>query len=117
MPPAGTFTLIGLALLTVQLAAIPESATFCVPACTPENVTLPFVGIDWLLPAALTVTVYPDGGFGPLVVVLTVRLPLGGAAQVTANAVDPPLPAATFTLRGLLPLTVQLDATPVSSTE
>jgi hypothetical protein len=51
-----------------------------------------------------------------LVVVPTVMLPVGGAVQVTAKAVDPPLPATTFTVRGLLPLTAQLDAMPESCT-
>jgi hypothetical protein len=54
-PPAGTFTLIGLSLVTVQFDAIPESPTLCVPAGSRWNVAVPFVGIGWLLPPALTV--------------------------------------------------------------
>ena len=49
MPPAGTFAVCGLAPLTVQFEAIPESATLWVPAGRPKNVTLPFVRIGWLL--------------------------------------------------------------------
>src|SRR5205807_3388506 len=56
--------------------------------------------------------------FDPLVLVLTVRLPVwgGGAAQLTENAVDTVLPACTLTVRDVPPLTVQFAATPESAT-
>src|SRR5947208_14979528 len=56
--------------------------------------------------------------FDPLVLVLTVRLPVcgGGAAQLTENAVDTVLPACTLTVRDVPPLTVQFAATPDSAT-
>src|SRR5207253_8862191 len=79
-------TVCGLAPLTLQLDGIGLKLTECVATLRLLNVTLPVAPTDWLLAPASTVTVYPEGGFGPLVVVLTVRLPLGGAAQVTANA-------------------------------
>jgi hypothetical protein len=39
------------------------------------------------------------------------------AAQLTENVVDVEPPEGTVTVRGLAPLTVQFDATPVSATE
>ena len=49
----------------------------------------------------------------------TVRLPVvgGGAAQLMEKEVDAVPPAGTLTVRGLLPLTEQFDATPESATE
>src|SRR5256885_10042933 len=63
--------------------------------------------------------VWPWGWrFEPVVLVLTVRLPVsgGGAVQLTENVVDAVPPAGTLTVRDVPPLTVQFDATPDSVT-
>src|SRR4029077_2015185 len=112
---AVTETVCGLGPLTVQLDGIGLSPTEWLPTLRLLNVTLLLAPTCWLEPAS-TVTVYPDGGFGPLVAVVTVRHPVEGAAHVTVNAVDPPLPATTFTVRGFAPLTVQFAATPERAT-
>src|SRR5205823_13079764 len=54
----------------------------------------------------------------PLVLVLTVRLPVcgGGAAQLTQNSVEVVPPACTLTVRDVPPLTVQFAATPDNAT-
>src|SRR5438067_2389557 len=53
--------------------------------------------------------------FEPLVLVVTVRLPVG-AVQLTENDVDAVPPAGTLTVRDGPPLTEQLLATPDSTT-
>ena len=82
--------------------------------------TLPFVAIGWLAAPPSTVTVYPSGSrFEPLVLVLTVRLPVcgGGAVQLTAKLAVAVPPEGTVTVCGLAPLTEQFAATPDSATE
>src|SRR5436309_10986103 len=62
-----------------------------------------------------SVTVYVLGRLEPVVAVVTVMLPVS-AVQVTAKAVTAVAPSLTATVRGLGAVTVQLVATPVSST-
>src|SRR2546430_16531339 len=74
--PACTLTVRDVPPLTVQFAATPDSATVWFPAERSVNVTLPLVPIAWLAPPA-TVTVQPSAAtFDPLVLVLTVRVPV-----------------------------------------
>src|SRR2546425_11769369 len=47
VPPAGTLTVCGFGLLTVQFAATPDRATLWLPAGIPANVALPLGGADW----------------------------------------------------------------------
>ena len=58
--------------------------------------------------------------FEPLVPVVTVRSPVvgggGGAVQLTEKVVAATRPAMSETVRGLSPLTEQLEGTPDSST-
>jgi hypothetical protein len=59
---------------------------------------------------------YPsESGDGPLVLVLTLKLPVL-AAQSMVKATDVVSPAVTLTDRGFSPLTVQLSATPPNKT-
>ena len=63
-----------------------------------------------------TVTVYPLASrFEPVVLVVTVRLPVV-AAQLTANDAVTVPPEGTVTVREVPPLTVQLGATPAIAT-
>src|SRR2546425_12666335 len=60
VPPAGTLTVCGFGLLTVQFAATPDRATLWLPAGIPAKVALPLVGADWFdVPSS--VTPYPSG--------------------------------------------------------
>src|SRR2546422_9342650 len=47
VPPAGTLTVCGFGLLTVQFAATPDRATLWLPAGVPAKRALPFVGAGW----------------------------------------------------------------------
>ena len=55
-PPAGTFTLRDVPLLTLQFDAMPLSVTVWLPVARSVNVALPVGSMCWL-PAPLTVTV------------------------------------------------------------
>ncbi len=84
----------------------------------PVNVTVPFVATGWFVFPS-SVTVYPSGStFDPVVLVDTVRSPVGGgvATQLTANDVEAVPPAGTPIVRDVPPLTVQFPATPDSTT-
>src|SRR6266516_4669753 len=87
VPAAGTFTVSGFALVTVQVAGTPPSPTTWSPAATPVIVRLTLVPMD---PAALpsTVSVYPLGRSTPLVAVVIARSPGwggGGPGGLTLN--------------------------------
>src|SRR2546421_12135704 len=74
--------------------------------------------IAWLAPPS-TVNVYPLGsGIPPEVLVVTVRLPVGGGGvgQLTEKDAVAVPPAVTVTVRDVPPLTVQLLAMPDRTT-
>src|SRR5467141_3754823 len=56
VPPEGTETLCGFAVVTVQLLATPATATLCVPAGRLLKVTLALIPTGWLVvPSTVTV--------------------------------------------------------------
>src|SRR6476646_9084673 len=113
--PAETVTVRGFCPCALQLAAKPPRRTVCWPGASASTVTLAFVPIAFGA-APSRRTVYPSGSAGaPVVAVVIVSEPVAGV-QVTLNAPCVVSPAVTLTLRGLLPATVQLAATPLSST-
>ena len=114
VPPEGTVTVCGFALVTVQFTGTPESATIWLLAARFVNVTLPFGGIAWLVVLS-TVTVYAVARLSPVVLVVTVRLP-GGVVQPTLNDAVAVPPDGTVTVCVLPPLTVQFPGTPESAT-
>src|SRR2546429_8899963 len=65
-------------------------------------------------PPPVTVNVYPSRSrFEPVVVVVTVRVPVVAVpVQLTANVVEPVPPAGTLTLRGVAPPTAPVDGKP-----
>src|SRR5439155_26914570 len=101
----------------LQLPGKPESVTAWSPAAIPVAVTLSLAPMVPDCPVS-RVSVYPAGRFDPVVVVLTVRLPVagGGAAQLIAKLACAVSPPDTLTVSGFAPPMVQLGVTPASVT-
>src|SRR5437016_11477661 len=113
---AGTVTARSGAPLTVQFSASPLRVTVWGPAIT-LRVTTPFTGTTadrkQGFPEPSTQTKYPFRLTSvPLVAAVTRMLP--AAAHVTTNGTS--VLAFAVTVRGFSPLTVQLEARPLSST-
>src|SRR2546422_9978016 len=81
VPPAGTLTVCGFGLLTVQFAATPDRATLWLPAGIPADVALPLVRTDWVdVPAGATP--HPSGTMlEPEAAAAAVTLPAAGAPR------------------------------------
>jgi hypothetical protein len=114
VPPAGTVTVWEVPPLTVQLLGTPLRVTVWLAALSPGTVTLLLMPIAWAVPPSMA-NVYPVGGFEPVVLVVTVRLPVV-AEQVTEKAAVAVPPAGTVTVWDVPPLTVQLLGTPLKVT-
>jgi hypothetical protein len=110
-------TVCGFAPLTLQLDGTGLRPTEWFPTLRPLKVTLLFAPTG-RLEAASTVTVYPDGGFGPDVAVVTVRSPVvgGGGVQTTVNEAADGWPAVIIAVCVFPPVTVQVVGTPLSVT-
>src|SRR5829696_2272454 len=116
--PAVTEIVLGLSP-TVQLGATPFSWTEWEPGEMLPTERLPLRLIGWPLPPS-TLRVYPSGSSEvPVVaaVIWMLPVPAGGVTQEIANLIGTDPPVGTVACLGLVPATVQLAATPVSSTE
>src|SRR6266567_3147077 len=116
-PPAGTLTVRGFCPLTTQLVATSPSPTVRLPAGSPVMGRMSFIAIGWGAPS--TMRVEPLGSDpAPPVVVVTVRSPVvgWGVGQLIANAAVWVPPSATVTVFEFPPVTVQFEATSVSTT-
>src|SRR5205814_9925053 len=111
--PAAMVKAWGLGLARLQLPCKPESVTAWSPAAIPVAVTLSLAPMVPDCPVS-RVSVYPAGRFDPVVVVVTVRLPVAGgdAAQLIAKLGCAASPPRTLTGDGLAAPTVTFGPTP-----
>src|SRR3954466_9825539 len=113
---AATVTDRGLVPCALQFPARSASSTWWTPAARLLRMVSALTAIGWLVPAS-TLKLYPfASASGPLVVVMTRRLPTseGGATQPMVYPTLVFSPPAMVTVRALSPWIWQLAASPFS---